>query len=190
MQGFPEFPQFDFEHHFSFDTLGPHAAAAQWTQFSEEFQKNFKEKFGDFYEQHEEELKEIMDKVHEQVDGNLQSGLRSLNNDNFQVAAADLAKEAQRMAEHARQWQKQNELQLRQMQMEARAMENHRKEIDEKFGKELTKDGYIKEGEEINNIHISDSEIEINGKKIKDAHYKKYKAMFGELKPPAPPKFD
>ncbi len=185
---FPEFPAiaFDFDH-FRFDTLQPYGQRSEeWLEFSEEFQKNFQEKFGEFYEQHEEELKEIMEQAHEQIASDVKSELHSFEHRHLEVASAEMAQQARRLADHTKQLQKANEHQLRKMQLEVRAMEDHMKMYDEKLGKELAKDGYFEEGEEISNIHITDSEIEINGKKIKDAHYKKYRELLNELKPPAP----
>ncbi|MEJ7645091.1 MAG: M56 family metallopeptidase [Chryseolinea sp.] len=187
----PEFPEFafDFDNHFRIDTLQPRGSSAEeWIQFSQDFEKSFKEKFGDFYEKHEDELKEMMDQVQKQVDVEFDAEHSSIKGEHFQIAQAEMAREARRLAEYAQQWQRQNQLQLQELQINARAMEDHMKMYDEKLGKELKKDGYFEDGEKINNIDISDSAIEINGKKIKESHYEKYRDLLRDLEPPAPPK--
>jgi bla regulator protein blaR1 len=60
-------------------------------------------------------------------------------------------------------------------QMELQEMESRMEAFEREIMKELIKDGYLKEGEELKSINWDDRDsIEINGKKIKEVDEKKY----------------
>jgi bla regulator protein BlaR1 len=59
-------------------------------------------------------------------------------------------------------------------------MEDRMQAAQDRVHQEAVKDGYLKKGEKINNIHINDDSMEINGKKIKPADAKRYREIMDD----------
>jgi bla regulator protein blaR1 len=89
----------------------------------------------------------------------------------------DMDEFAQEMEEHARELQEHaRDLEVTNMQMIE--MEGRMKTFEREIKKELVKDGYIKEGDEIKSLNFDDNgAIEINGKKMKEGDEKKYHSI-------------
>ncbi len=58
--------------------------------------------------------------------------------------------------------------------------------VDSELKNELVKDGYVGADEKIRSVDVSNDVIEINGKQIKTADEKKYRAMFRKFEHPSP----
>jgi bla regulator protein blaR1 len=93
--------------------------------------------------------------------------LEALNDVHVEQLAEEMEEHALELQEHAR------DLEVAELAM--LEMEGRMKSFERQLTKELVKDGYIKEGDEIKSINWDDNgSIEINGKKIKEADEKKY----------------
>ena len=63
---------------------------------------------------------------------------------------------------------------MRDKEVELRQLEKKMMDFERELEKELVKDGYLKNGEKLNDIQFNDDQIKVNGQKIKDKDAKKY----------------
>jgi bla regulator protein BlaR1 len=177
-----------------------------WEKFTEEFEENFKSKFGDFYDQHGEEIERMIAAAQEKVNSNF--------DENWEIKMQEFARKQEEWAKnYAEKWEQQagkmsaqHEVQIKKsqeaMQRSHEAMqrsaEHHQKAFEknqQQFEKrmkdfeeknkrfeaelksELIKDGYLKENEKLENMHWHNGRVEINGKSIKPSDEKKYNEL-------------
>jgi bla regulator protein blaR1 len=102
--------------------------------------------------------------------------------------AHELKEQREIMQEHQEELQEAKEIRWKLEEkriQEMKKLEKNMKELEEKMHKfsealkaELVKDGYIKSGESLENLHWDDNgDIEINGTKIKESDEKKYREL-------------
>jgi bla regulator protein BlaR1 len=105
------------------------------------------------------------------------------------LAQADAAREmAERQKEHADEmkdwadnmkvWEETNRGKFAELEKNMQVLEKQHQAFEQQLQVELVKDGYISKNEKITELHWSDDgDIEVNGKKIKDADKAKYNAL-------------
>ncbi|MFZ6001338.1 MAG: hypothetical protein ACOYW3_12585, partial [Bacteroidota bacterium] len=76
------------------------------------------------------------------------------------------------------------EFDAKKMEHDMKLMEGDLKELERKteafekeFQQELVKDGYLKKGDALKDIRLTDDDITVNGQKIKEADLPKYRAI-------------
>lgn len=67
--------------------------------------------------------------------------------------------------------------QMKGLETNMKKMEDNMKRFEDDLQRELVRDGYLKSGQQINNIQWSNDAIKINDISIKDEHDKKYRAI-------------
>jgi bla regulator protein BlaR1 len=167
-------------------------------KFTAEFQEAFKEKFGDFYEKNAKDFEKLMKEVQADVESQMEHDVWN-SREWEESMAADLELTEEAMAAHEVALAEMNEQhglqqhqlaqieqelavmqmasadQMAQLQIEVGQMERELAAFEEKLVTQLVKDGYLTKGEEVKNISWDDDgEIEVNGKKIREADKKKY----------------
>jgi beta-lactamase regulating signal transducer with metallopeptidase domain len=180
-----------------------------WEKFAEEFEENFKSKFGDFYDQHGEEIERMIEEAQEKVNSNF--------DENWEIKMQEFARKQEEWAKnYAEKWeqhagkisarheeqikksqedmqrsverhQKAFEKNQQQFEKKMKDFEENNKRFEEELISELTKDGYLSENEKLENMHWHNGKIEINGKPIKPSDEKKYNELhqkyFTEIRP-------
>ncbi|HEY3406483.1 MAG TPA: M56 family metallopeptidase [Ohtaekwangia sp.] len=196
----PPFPDFIYE----YDTVpgtdfGWHHGDVE--KFSEEFQKKFREEFGDFYKKNQKDFNRMMKELEQNLEKEMNTkGYARMNADMVQQAAhlqqqlhhemmvSNLEEHARAMAEHneamekmnedLNRWEKDHAEQLKALDKNMKRMEENMKKFETELQRELIKDGYLKAGDKINNIHWdTKGDIEVNGEKIKNEHLDKYNKL-------------
>jgi bla regulator protein blaR1 len=186
---------------FHFDSLPPGHSLAQWQAFQEEFQKKFQERFADFYKKNGEEMEKMMEDIRKEFEAEHGTWQRSfMKHPDFESRAMEEqsrlmehhAREMEALAErmeeeHSRMEHVSREMEevAREQGERAREMEKHARHLEQKMNdfqselnKELIKDGYIKNSEEVKTIDWrDDGDIRVNGTKIREDHRKKYEAI-------------
>jgi bla regulator protein blaR1 len=169
-----------------------------WEQFSKEFEKKFSEEFSDFYKKHEKDFDKMMKEMEKKFKAEFDAGdfhglqlldaqrlhelaaVESLNLDRQHLDEMHLAQEQALAAlEHVQEMPALAGLEAMSADLAGLQVNlNHLNGQMEEFNKGLTKmlieDGYLKKGEELKSINWDNNNIEINGKKIKEADRKKY----------------
>jgi bla regulator protein blaR1 len=209
MPELPPIPDFDFtltipptpEIPFMSDTIPPVGRTRQdWEAFERDFQEKFKQRFSDFYTKNQQEIEKIMEEVQKkhlkdrEWISQLEEGARSqamqmheqaLQLKDQQSHLADQEKNFKAFEGQMQQWEKQYSEQMKNFDAQMKKFEEKMKAFDVDLKKELVRDGYLESSESIEIMSWDDDgDIEINGKKIKEADQKKYwelhKKHFGE----------
>ncbi len=176
-----------------------------WEQFGEEFEKNFKTKFEDFYKTHEKDIEAIMEDVQKKLnnsfDGSWEARMQEFSKrqeswalKNAEQWARSAEKFSKKAGENMKGWEERFKMQhetfeknQEQFKKRTEAFEERNKLFEEDLKSELLKDGYLDQGEALENMHWHNGSIEINGKKIKPQDEKKYndlhKKYFEEIHP-------
>jgi bla regulator protein blaR1 len=98
-----------------------------------------------------------------------------------EMAAAELhgqVIEVQDLAHEVEALQLKNEMQLKEMERNMKEVERNLQAFEKRLKEELVKDAYISKSEEIRDMHWDDNgEIQVNGKKIREADRKKYQDL-------------
>jgi bla regulator protein blaR1 len=186
---------------FMFDTIPPVGGTRQdWEAFQRDFQEKFKQRFSDFYTKNQGEIEKIMEEVQKkhlkdrEWISQLEEGARSqamhmheqaLQLKDQQSLLADQQNNLKKMEGQMQQWEKQYSEQMKNLDAQMKKFEEKMKAFDVDLKKELVRDGYLESSEPIEIMSWDDEgDIEINGKKIKEADKKKYwdlhKKHFGE----------
>ncbi len=173
-----------------------------WKAFSKEFEENFKNKFGDFYEKHEKEIEQIMEEVEQKVNSKFDADWETKMQDyakkqeawaktyaeNWEKQAEKFSsqfaeqmekshEDLKRSEDRHRLHQKEFEKNHQEFEKSVKAFEEKNKRFEEELKSELVKDGYLDENEKLENMHWHNGKIEINGKKIKPEHERKYNEL-------------
>lgn len=175
-----------------------------WEDFSREFEKKFSEEFSDFYKNHEADFDKMMKDMELKFKEEFENGdfhgqlmeaqrLEELahldelaSEEHFRISEDHLA-EVEALANlgelHAPMTAGMAELSsdLAQLEGNMNVLHDNVEIFEGELKEMLIKDGYLKAGDKINNISWSDDEIEVNGKKIKDADAKKYHEKHDKL---------
>lgn len=185
----PPFPDMAF----SFDTIPPYRLSPRdWQTFEKEFTQQFQEKFGNFYQENQGQFQEMMTEfernfaLREETIAELEA-LNRIELD-FERNAQVLAQHEKSMRKHEehmrefdeqmRDWEKKNDQHLKELEKNMKSLEEKMKNFSKKLKDELVQDGYLKESDEIREMHWDDDgNIEINDIKIKDSDLKKYRAL-------------
>jgi beta-lactamase regulating signal transducer with metallopeptidase domain len=193
-EGIPPFPDMIL----SLDTIPPHRVGPRdWSAFEKEFTERFQEKFGDFYEKNQGEFQRMMEEFQQKFSQNEEALMRM--NEMSMIGADHMAHQALAMAEQAKQMREQGE-HMRQFESQMRDWENENhermkalgenmKRLEEKMKafsaklkKELVRDGYLKESDEIREMRWDDDgDIEVNDFKIREGDLKKYRELHKEF---------
>lgn len=167
-----------------------------WEKFAEEFEENFKSKFGDFYEKNGDAIQQMIEEAQEKVNSKF--------DDNWEMKMQEFARKQEEWAknnaekwehealkfsqrheeqikksqENIKRWeehhQKEFEKNRQQFEQRMKAFEEKNKRFEEELKRELIKDGYLSEDEKLEKMHWHNGKIEINDKKIKAEDEKKY----------------
>jgi bla regulator protein BlaR1 len=177
-------------------------------QFSKAFQEKFREQFSDFYKSNEKEFQKMIEQVEENMEKNIDEDLVWRNQQLTLAQQEEMAKEVQRMSrnvnedmlEAKRQVERQMEMirdqqgdsfrsmelamadqreHMKKLEVEMQATQEKLQAFEKELKEELIKDGYVKKGENIENIRWNDDaeSMEVNGNKIKPEHRAKYKSI-------------
>ncbi len=166
-----------------------------WERFSQEFEEKFRSKFGDFYGKNEKDIEKMLDEIQQNLNSGLgndfeikmqdfamkherwardhadklaqQAEKMALQGDHF----AKLGEDMQRMGE---KFHEEFEKNHKEFEKQHKAFEEKAKSFDKAFRDDLSKDGYLEEGEKFKEIEISNGVLKVNGKAIKPEHQKKY----------------
>jgi hypothetical protein len=170
-----------------------------WEEFGKEFGERFQEQFGDFYEKHGEDIEKLIEDIQHDVSSRFDDGwqerMESMGRKQEEWAQAH----AEKWEKHAEALGRQGELMSQQFSDDAekwkeresrhreefeknhkkfeermKAFEERTKRFEEGMKVELIKDGYLGKDEQLTSMHWKNGSIEINGKKIKAEHEKKY----------------
>jgi bla regulator protein BlaR1 len=168
----------------------------EWEIFGKEFGERFQKKFDAFYEKYGDETciefnNRIKDDIQRMIQA-IEKDVSSKFDNEWQAQMQAFASKQQEWAEkQAEQWEKQAELfaskseanhhfseefEKNQKRFEERmkAFEERTHRFEEEIKEELINDGYLEKDEKLTNMHWRNGSIEINGKKIKPEHEKKY----------------
>ena len=163
-----------------------------WDEFSKEFERNFKAKFGDFYQNHETELKNMMEEVERKFDREFDEEWTA-KMETFALKHEELARRhaekfeqnkdlwalqeehKKKFEQDLRRWEEKEGTHLHKLEKNIKAMEENMKVFEKELTTQLIKDGYIDKDERINTMRWDDDgTIEINDKKIKPTDQQKY----------------
>lgn len=177
-----------------------------WKEFSEAFEKKFRERFGDFYKSNEKDFEKMMKELEENFKDdfgdNWVDHKLMLADMGHEEAMKQMAQSIEQIEEQARKaeelarkqsdvWVERQRDQAERMEREARrhaeraeAMEHdmRRKEADmhafeDQLSEALRKDGYLGKDERLETINWSDEGLHVNGKSIKKSDLKKYSEL-------------
>ncbi|MCD9019425.1 M56 family metallopeptidase [Parachryseolinea silvisoli] len=192
-EAFPPFPPLDVVLSDSLPRAQRFGYAADLEAMQEAILEKMKEQFGDFYGEHQAELEKII----KEAEAELARAEVSFRAADFE-AQRDLFETHRRVRDEARQYMAE---QQREMQRHDEALRKQEKVLqeqtvelrkkDEEMRKEhqkleryhaalrdqLIKDGYIKKGSDIFEIHETDTEMSVNGKKVKDKDFAAYRKL-------------
>jgi bla regulator protein blaR1 len=194
--------------HFNFhpDSIpGPklrYGSEEDWKEFSEAFEKKFREHFNDFYQSNEKDFEKMMKDMEQSFADKFKSGdweillhdmaLAEVDHEiaDLELSIGEMAEQAQEIEEHVKeQMTELHEVhgkELERMEQEAmeqakkleeqmKAMEADMRSYERELNEMLVKDGYLGKNEKLETIHWrEDSGLEINGKTIREADRKKY----------------
>ena len=202
----PPLPGFDFNFNFdtAMHTFG-WGQEMRWEEFGEAFERNFKAKFGDFYSRNQEEIERLMKETERNLNENFGSHWQTQMEDlaakheqwatehadvwaqkaeDFAIEHDGLIRKNLEKLEHLDVPQEffgenhqEFEQRMQALEENLKALEKAHKLFDEQMKSELIKDGYLKDGEELENMHWRNGLIEVNGKRIKAEHEKKYNEL-------------
>lgn len=185
----------------SLDTIPPHRVGPRdWSAFEKEFTEKFQEKFGDFYEKNHGEFQKMMEEFQEKFAQNEDAfnHLREMalsghhNMEHQALAMAEQARQMREQGEHMREfesqmrdWEKENSERMKEVEENMKRLEEKMKNFSTELKKELVRDGYLNESDEINEMRWDDDgDIEVNDIRIKEADLAKYRKLhrkfFGE----------
>jgi len=177
---FPGVPDFIFE----YDTIPgnlSYSTLQDFEKFSKEFEANFIEQFGCIKKIQDFES-EFSQEISAQANSDIQ---RQMAQHHAEVMIQNLEHHARAMTEHqaalARMnedlanWEEEHSERMKEVEKNLQRMNENMEAFEKEIQKELVKDGYLKADEKIDNMHWNTKgEIEINGKKLRDEHLKKY----------------
>lgn len=211
---FPHMPAFEAPVPFSFDlsdTVPPQGFRYKhdkdWEEFSEAFEKKFRERFGDFYNSNEKDFEKIMKELEENfkdafsdnwmehhelmlADRGHSEAMKHLE-ESLEQMQAQARKAEERIREQADVWHERQREAAERMEREAQRnadraeamqQEMKRKEADmrafeDELSDVLRKDGYLGKDERIETINWSDEGLNVNGKPVKKSDLKKYSEL-------------
>lgn len=180
--------------HFGNDTIPPFRPIhGDWKAFEEQFTKEFQEHFGTFYQDHQGEFEKMMEEFRRNFEPNqalieeLRTGMAA-HHEEMKDHALAMAEQAlhlreqsaslEKFSEQMREWEKTHASTLREMEERTRLLEESMRAFQKELTTELIKDGYLKAGEELRDMHWSDDgDILINGQKIRESDEKKYRVL-------------
>jgi len=180
---------FDSIPEFSFKMRDP----IELDEFEREFTEKFKLQFKDFYEKNQFEFQKMFeDAKRNQLER--REALEVIDLDEVQrmakvqeVMAQDMMIQAKKQQEIAFNQMQKIELdvlqdQIRQQHVMIDDMHRQTEAYKEALVKMLTEDGYIKKGDNLDNLSINDSDdkLTVNGHEIKEKHLVKYRALRDE----------
>jgi beta-lactamase regulating signal transducer with metallopeptidase domain len=186
-----------------------------WEEFGEEFEKNFKAKFEAFYLQNHQEIEKLMNETEKRMSGSFSPDWEHRMEEfarkkeewarehaaEWERNANDLAIEhdgfirkkverldhidipMEKFGENGEEFEER----MKALEEKLGAIEEKHKQFEVEIKSELIKDGYLNDGEELENMHWHNGTIEINGKKVKPGDQEKYnklhKKFFDEVEP-------
>jgi bla regulator protein BlaR1 len=164
-----------------------------WEEFSEAFEKSFKERFGDFYKGNEKEFEAMMEELEKKFndpDGEWHKRMEE---------AMKRQEEAMERHQEAMERHREAEVHQKMAAIEHDKMATHMKKVEEEMARvgekmkeleknlkafqeevtvQLVKDGYLKKGEKIESMNWDDDgTIKINGKEIQEKDMAKYREI-------------
>lgn len=208
MSGFePPVPlSFDFQ----MDTIpgGFHYRHGQdWKEFSEAFEKKFREHFGDFYKSNEQDFEKMMRELEDNFKNDFGDNWQTRHDlmiadmdhekvmKKMEQSIRQMEEQAHRAQERAREqsdvWVERHRDQAEKMEREAHrhaeraeVMEHEAKRMkadmhafEDELSEALRKDGYLGKDEPLETINWSDEGLNVNGKSIKKSDLKKYSEL-------------
>lgn len=161
----------------------------EWQEFNVQFEESFRKRFEEFYQEHESEMKEMMKEFESKFEG---FGNADFKDDFDRVRASvdrmrmeqDVALRVQSNAELAQLRMQMDQfmapdirelsVKMDQLQNSLTDMQRHQHDSQELLRKVAVRDGYLKEGEQIETINVRDDGMEINGHRIKPSDVQRY----------------
>jgi bla regulator protein blaR1 len=204
---FPPMPEFEIQSPPDLDLniIIPHIAELEDLQippipvmpfannYQEEFLEKFKDRFGDFYEKNQAEIDKIMQEVQQETFINVNPKLMEANSQ-IQAALAmqheKISKlheaqvmiheeQARKIEQKMKLWEEINKDKIARMEAKMQKFEKDLDVFNSALRKELIRDGYLDENEEIDRLKFSDDVLkEVNGKDIKESDQKKYHELY------------
>lgn len=199
---FPDFPdvppvgEFGF-YDFHLDSVPYHPFSdEEWRAFEKDFKNKFKDQFKDFWEKNQVQIEKLMDEARQnsgrfdemKIDGDFAREMAMMSEKiaalgDMERFAIDMKLQGEAMKNFDVEMQKM-EFDAKKMEHDMKLMEGDLKELERKteafekeFQQELVKDGYLKKGDVLKDIRLTDDDITVNGQKIKEADLPKYRAI-------------
>ncbi|MBT1700739.1 hypothetical protein KK083_27865 [Fulvivirgaceae bacterium PWU4] len=178
-----------------------------WKEFSEAFEKKFRERFSDFYQSNEKDFEKMMKELEENFKNDFGDNWQAHHDlmiadmgheevmKKMEQSIQQMEEQAHRAQERAREqsdvWVERQRDQAERMEREAHrhaeraeAMEQEAKRMEadmhvfeDELSEALRKDGYLGKDEHLETINWSDEGLNVNGKSIKKSDLKKYSEL-------------
>ena len=167
-----------------------------WEKFSEEFEKKFSEEFSEFYKSHEKDFDKMMKEMEEKFKEDFENGnlhglqmleatrlhelaeldaIQHLDMDELRLAQEEALASLEHLSEiPAITTLDKLSAELASVQGNLHLLDGRMSEFNNGLKKMLVEDGYLKKDEELKSLNWEDHEIQVNGKKVKEQHRKKY----------------
>lgn len=161
--------------------------------FQEEFLSKFKERFGEFYATNGEELEKMLAELEREnwhIDASAFEASARANDDALRAIEEGHRQHEEKMAEfhsNMRDWEEQHRVHMQKFEAQMKQFELDMEVFNNKLREQLIRDGYLGKDEKLENIHLSDDEIEINGKPIRQNDVKKYQEFHEKYFPKMEP---
>lgn len=180
----PPLPDFDFTYPDVPAPMMDENFQQRWQEFAEQFNSEFSKRFGDFFDTNQEKLREMMEELREKnsdlfemrIDD--QHQLLALQDKALAMQAEVLAKHdkaMEKLSEKMQDWELKNQEHFKKLEAEMHEFQRQMEEFQVALKKELIADGYLKEGEQIRQLHWDDDGVlRINGEEIPVKDRKKY----------------
>jgi bla regulator protein blaR1 len=178
----PPYPHMD-----ALDTFPPGAFHwnhdGNWKEFSEEFEKRFKEKFGDFYAKNGEEIEKMMREMESRFNhdwsNQMEEAMRRQEEAMERLNHKDWKREHEEAARKMKESMRDLELDMKELDENLKELDKNMKAFQNEAAEQLVKDGYFEKGEKVKDIRWdNDGDMAFNGKKIKDKDKEKYKKIY------------